>query len=174
MRKPPRKKAEPIINWRIRARVIFSASIIVIGTLFVYYFALSDDQIISRRDQTMVRTVYTFLEPILLTESKKKQTFSCFVFLDLVSAVQSRGLGCGLTQNRMLLITVAISFLSLLGLVYVPFMQAVFQTEALPMYDLFLLLMLAASSFALHEGRRRYERALNQRETYATAIEELA
>jgi P-type Ca2+ transporter type 2C len=74
----------------------------------------------------------------------------------------------------MLLVTVAISFLSLLGLVYVPFMQAVFQTEALPMNDMFLLLMLAAFSFALHEGRRRYERALNQRETYASAIEELA
>jgi P-type Ca2+ transporter type 2C len=74
----------------------------------------------------------------------------------------------------MLLVTVAISFLSQLGLVYVPFMQAVFQTEALPMDDLFLLFILAASSFALHEGRRRYERALNQRETYAAAIEELA
>jgi Ca2+-transporting ATPase len=102
------------------------------------------------------------------------QTFSCFVFLDLVSAVQNRGLGCGLTQNRMLLITVAISFLSQLGLVYVPFMQAVFQTEALPIQDLFLLFTLAASSFALHESRRRYERALNQSATYATAMEELA
>lgn len=102
------------------------------------------------------------------------QTFSCFVFLDLVSAIQNRGLGCGLTQNRMLLITVGISFLSQLGLVYVPFMQAIFQTEALPMDDLLLLLALAAASFVLHESRRRYERSLNQRESYAIATEELA
>jgi Ca2+-transporting ATPase len=54
MRKPPRKKDEPIISRRIRARVLFSASVIVVGTLFVYYYALSDDQHISRRDQTMV------------------------------------------------------------------------------------------------------------------------
>jgi Ca2+-transporting ATPase len=94
--------------------------------------------------------------------------------LDLVSAIQNRGLGCGLTQNRMLLVTVGISFLSQLALVYVPFMQAIFQTEALPMDDLFLLVMLAASSFALHEGRRRYERALNQNETYVAVMEELA
>jgi P-type Ca2+ transporter type 2C len=53
MRKPPRKKDEPIIDRRIRFRVLFSATIIVVGTLFVYYFALSDDQM-SRRDQTMV------------------------------------------------------------------------------------------------------------------------
>ena len=55
MRKPPRKKDEPIINQRIRMRVLFSAAIIVAGTLFIYYFALSDDHNMSRRDQTMVR-----------------------------------------------------------------------------------------------------------------------
>jgi len=55
MRKPPRKKDEPIINRRILMRVIFSATVIVAGTLFIYYFALSDDHNMSRRDQTMVR-----------------------------------------------------------------------------------------------------------------------
>jgi P-type Ca2+ transporter type 2C len=53
MRKP-RKKDEPIISRRIRARALFSASVIVVGTLFIYYFAMSDDQHMSRRDQTMV------------------------------------------------------------------------------------------------------------------------
>jgi Ca2+-transporting ATPase len=39
MRKPPRKKDEPIIDRRIRFRVLFSATIIVAGTLvFIYYF----------------------------------------------------------------------------------------------------------------------------------------
>jgi len=153
MRKPPRKKDEPIIDQRILMRVLFSATIIVAGTLFIYYFAISDDNHMSRRDQTM--------------------TFTCFVFLDLVSAIQNRGLGCGLTQNRMLLITVAVSFLSQLGLVYVPFMQAVFQTEALAMDDLVLLFALAAASFALHESRRRYERSKYQSETYGSVMEEL-
>ncbi len=101
----------------------------------------------------------------------ESQTFSCFVFLDLISAIQNRGLGCGPTQNRMLIVTVAISFLSQLGLIYIPFMQAIFQTEALPLDDLLLLFALAGSSFALHEGRRWYERALNQSETYASATE---
>jgi P-type Ca2+ transporter type 2C len=72
------------------------------------------------------------------------------------------------------MITVAASFLSQLALVYVPFMQAIFQTESLPLDDLFLLLALAASSFLLHESRRRYELSLNQRETYVSAMEELA
>jgi hypothetical protein len=74
MRKPPRKKAEPIITWRIRVRVVFSASIVVIGTLFVYYFALSNDQMISRRDQTHGANSlpYSHFVSILLTESKKQ------------------------------------------------------------------------------------------------------
>jgi len=74
----------------------------------------------------------------------------------------------------MLVFTVATSFLSQLGLIYIPFMQTIFQTEALPLDDLLLLLALAASSFALHEGRRRYERTLNQSETHAAMTEELA
>jgi len=54
MRRPPRKKNAPIITKRLLLRVLFSASIIVIGTLFVYIYALSDDSHMSRREQTMV------------------------------------------------------------------------------------------------------------------------
>jgi P-type Ca2+ transporter type 2C len=73
----------------------------------------------------------------------------------------------------MLLTTVSISFISQLALVYVPFMQAVFQTEGLSSNDLSTLLMLAAASFTLHEGRRRYERKLEKSGTWAHAVEEL-
>ncbi|KAI0309873.1 hypothetical protein OF83DRAFT_1179130 [Amylostereum chailletii] len=153
MRKPPRKKDALIISQCILYRVLFSASIIVFGTLFIYYFALSDDHM-SRREQTI--------------------TFTCFVFLDLVSAIQNRGLGCGFTKNRMLLSKVSISFLSQLALAYVPFMQAVFQTEALPLEDLFLLLALAGGSMGLHEARRMYERNALVQEMYASSTEEMA
>lgn len=54
MRRPPRKKDAPIISQRLIYRVLFSASIIVIGTLFVYVYALADEQGMSRREQTMV------------------------------------------------------------------------------------------------------------------------
>jgi len=53
MRKPPRRKDAPIVNKRLLYRVMFSASIIVIETLFIYIYALSDDRM-SRREQTMV------------------------------------------------------------------------------------------------------------------------
>ena len=54
MRKPPRPKNAPILTARLFARVIFSASIIVVGTLFMYLQQTIDDGGLSRRDQTMV------------------------------------------------------------------------------------------------------------------------
>lgn len=53
MRKPPRSKDASILNQRIYLRVLFSASMIILGTLFVYYHELSDGSM-SGRDQTMV------------------------------------------------------------------------------------------------------------------------
>ncbi|PPQ78974.1 hypothetical protein CVT25_002258, partial [Psilocybe cyanescens] len=140
MRRPPRKKNAPIITKRLLCRVLFSASIIVVGTLFVYVFALKDEDM-SRREQTM--------------------TFTAFVFLDLISAIQNRGLGCALFQNKMLITTVSISFLTQLALVYVGFMQKIFQTDALSMHDLGIILGLAGVSLVLHEGRRWYERKID-------------
>ena len=68
MRKPPRKKDEPIISRRILMRVLFSATVIVAGTLFIYYFALSDDHNMSRRDQTMVRIFPTVTYSAVIIE----------------------------------------------------------------------------------------------------------
>jgi len=53
MRKPPRNRDESILSPRIMTRVAFSASMIVLGTLFVYIYELSDGSMMGR-DQTMV------------------------------------------------------------------------------------------------------------------------
>jgi Ca2+-transporting ATPase len=153
MKRPPRPKDAPIITRRLLQRVLFSAAMIVFGTLFVYIYELSDGRM-SRRDQTM--------------------TFTSFVFLDLASALQNRGLGCGLFDNKMLITTVSVSFIVQLSLIYVPFMQTIFQTEALAKGDLITLLLLAATSMTLHEFRRRYERQLDSETFHSSAAEELA
>jgi len=60
MRRPPRKKNAPIITKRLLCRVLFSASIIVVGTLFIYVFALKDKDM-SRREQTMVSFCFSLV-----------------------------------------------------------------------------------------------------------------
>jgi len=169
MKKPPRKKDEEIITKRLLARVLFSACMIVFGTLFVYAYELSDG--LSARDQTMVSSSPLPRSSHLTYYS---QTFTTFVFLDLVSAIQNRGLGCGITQNKMLLVTVSVSFCAQLALIYVPFMQTIFQTQALESRDLFHLLGLAGTSFCLHELRRRYERKVEAETASYSRVDELA
>jgi Ca2+-transporting ATPase len=62
----------------------------------------------------------------------------------------------------MLLVTVSVSFLTQLTLVYVPFMQAIFQTEGLNSTDMRTVGALAVVSWVLHEGRRIWERRQNK------------
>jgi len=119
---------------------------IVFGVLFIYARELSDGRS-TQRDQTM--------------------TFTSFVFLDLASALQNRGLTCGFFENRMLIGTVGTSFIVQLLLIYFPPLQAVFQTEALARRDLGVLLALGGVSLTLHEVRRHWERNLDRRIVWA-------
>jgi Cation transporting ATPase, C-terminus len=66
MRRPPRKKNAPIITQKLLWRVLFSASIIVIGTLFVYVFVLKDNDM-SKREQTMVCEFVSYFRKTLMT-----------------------------------------------------------------------------------------------------------
>jgi magnesium-transporting ATPase (P-type) len=69
MRRPPRRKDEPILTRPLMMRVAFSATIVALGTLFIYGYALGDAHV-SRREQTMVSRRHLFtasLQYVLLT-----------------------------------------------------------------------------------------------------------
>ncbi|GAA6040355.1 hypothetical protein JCM8097_007572 [Rhodosporidiobolus ruineniae] len=151
MRRPPRPKNAPILTRRLMYRVAFSASIIICGVLFILARELGDGTDLAR-DQTM--------------------TFTSFVFLDLASALQNRGLNVPLFSgqpNKMLLLAVSASFVVQLSLVYLPFLQSVFQTQALSLRDLTVLLLLGGCSMSIHEWRRRYERRQLQDEAWSSS-----
>lgn len=143
MRRPPRAKDAAVLTSRLLYRVAFSTVVMVVFTFFVFLWERPPDGA-DARDSTM--------------------TFTTFVLLDLVSAVQSRGLLTPLLDNHMLLWTTGGSLLAQLLLVYFPPLQRVFQTEALALRDMLFILVLTGSSFALHEARREYERSLVQKE----------
>lgn len=149
----PRRKDSSVLSRNIHVRVLFSAACIILGTLFIYAYEISDGSM-SRRDQTM--------------------TFTGFVFLDLVSAIQNRGVTTPLARNRMLFVTVSVSFLCQLALIYVPILQHIFQTEALSFADLFALLAIAGTSFAAHEVRRIWERKQAKEEQFEQSISMMA
>ncbi|GAA5981415.1 hypothetical protein JCM10908_004102 [Rhodotorula pacifica] len=151
MKRPPRPKTAPILTKRLLYRVAFSASVIICGVLFILAREQGDGSDLSR-DQTM--------------------TFTSFVFLDLASALQNRGLNVPLftgTPNKMLLLAVSVSFLVQLSFIYIPFLQSIFQTQALSFRDLSVLLLLGCASMTIHEWRRRFERKQLVEEAWTSA-----
>lgn len=85
MRRPPRSKSAPILTRRLLARVGFSASLIIIGVLFILARELSDGRT-TARDQTMVS---------FLARTRNRQSLTHMHHVDvLVICLPRPGIGC--------------------------------------------------------------------------------
>ena len=104
-----------ILNRSLILNVLLSASIIICGTLWVFWDMMEDGQM-TARDTTM--------------------TFTCFVFFDMFNALSCRShtksvWQLGLLSNRPFCLAVLFSILGQLLVIYSPPLQYIFQTEAL-------------------------------------------
>ncbi|CAH3141856.1 unnamed protein product [Porites lobata] len=138
MNKPPRNVKNPMITRVLILNVLLAASLIVTGTLWVFWREMRDN-IITPRDTTM--------------------TFTCFVFFDMFNALSCRSqvksiFQVGFFTNRMFLYAVGGSLMGQMLVIYFPPLQAVFQTEALYCTDILLLISVASSVFIVDEIRK--------------------
>ena len=147
MTRPPRSRSEPVLTRSLLQRVLTSATIIMAGTMLVYTREMLSDVEVDRRDTTM--------------------TFTCFVLFDMFNALACRTEGksflageVGWLSNRLFNWAVALSLAGQLLVIYFPWLQEVFQTEALGPGDLVRLVVLASSVFWVDEARKwmRYGR----------------
>lgn len=136
--KPPRPKNKPVLDKRVLFNTLFSASIILVGTLFVYVHETDEHGRPDERDMAM--------------------TFVTFVSLDLITAVQSRGLHVGLFANTVMSITISVSYAVLVAIIYFPPLQAIFQTIPLGAPDILYVAALTGITFAIHGLRRSWQR----------------
>lgn len=137
MKRPPRDPKAPIITRSLIINVLTAATLIVSGTLYVYWSESSDA--FSTRDTTM--------------------TFTTFVFFDMFNALSCRSpdrsvFQLGLTTNTPFLYAVGGSIIGQLCVVYFPPLQAVFQTESLSLWDLLFITSIASSVFVVDELRK--------------------
>jgi hypothetical protein len=123
--------------------VLTSAALIVAGTLLVYVREMAADGRVTARDTTM--------------------TFTCFVLFDMFNALTCRAEAksvlrgqVGLLANRMFNYAVLASLAGHLAVINVPFLQRIFQTEALSLRDLLGLVCLASSVFWVDEARKYF------------------
>merc|ERR1711988_1037166 len=107
------------------SRVLSSALLIVLGTLWVYHREMTDGEV-TRRDTTM--------------------TFTTFVMFDMMNACACRSmdtpvyaLSQGFFANRLFLYAVGGSLVGQMLVIYWPPMQRVFQTEPLSANDLMFI-----------------------------------
>ncbi|KAL8721768.1 MAG: hypothetical protein Q9225_001617 [Loekoesia sp. 1 TL-2023] len=141
MSRPPRSKTARVLSRALIQRVLTSATVIMLGTLIIYIREMSSDHSINARDTTM--------------------TFTCFVFFDMFNALTCRSEGKSvlrgelkLAGNRMLNLAVGGSLLGQMAVIYLPFLQRIFQTEGLAGGDLLLLVVIASTVFWIDEGRK--------------------
>lgn len=142
IKQPPRNVREPLINRSLIISVISSATIIISGTLFVFYKEMAADNKITPRDTTM--------------------TFTCFVLFDMWNALSCRSSRkmiweIGLFDNRMFCFAISGSLICQLLVIYFAPLQRIFQTEALTLNDLIFLTLLTSTVFLFNETRKYFQ-----------------
>lgn len=142
MSKPPRKRTDHVLTRPLIRRVFQSAIVMTVGTMFIYIGELRDG-VVTKRDTTM--------------------TFTCFVFFDLFDALACRSatksaVQIGFFTNKMFNFAVGASIIGQLLVIYTPFLQAVFQTEALGFWDLVKLIFICSTCWIVDEVRKFYKR----------------
>ncbi|XP_055378481.1 calcium-transporting ATPase type 2C member 1 isoform X2 [Condylostylus longicornis] len=149
LKQKPRNVKQPMITKAVIVNVLLSASIIILGTLWVFQREMADGSMgLTKRDTTM--------------------TFTCFVFFDMFNALSCRSqtksiFKIGLTSNKMFLMAVAFSVIGQMLVIYFPPLQMVFQTEALSAYDILFLVSLTSSVFIVSEFKKWFERAMERK-----------
>lgn len=147
MNRPPRRRDDAVLTRPLITRVLTQAFIIMLGTMLIYRHEMLEDGEVTRRDTTM--------------------TFTCFVLFDMFNALTCRSESksvlrgeVGLLSNVLFNWAVSLSLAGQLLVIYFPWLQEVFQTEALGMGDLGRLVLLCSTVFWADELRKwwRYGR----------------
>ena len=150
MKRPPRARNDPVLTPSLVRRVAQSAFIIMAGTMLVYRNEMLDGAVVNRRDTTM--------------------TFTCFVLFDMFNALTCRSESksvlrgeVGLLTNTLFNWAVSLSVAGQLLVIYFPWLQEVFQTEALGLMDLVKLTLLCSTVFWADEVRKWYKYGRHKR-----------
>lgn len=162
MTQPPRPRNANVLTPRLIRRVLTSASIIMMGTLFIYIREMVDVD-----DPTADPSVTnsTPLHSRVVTKRDTTMTFTTFVLFDMFNALtcrsESKSVLFGeikLFGNKMFNYAVAGSLAGQLCVIYLPFLQRVFQTEAVGLWDIFMLVCITSTVFWVDEARKWFEK----------------
>lgn len=164
MTRPPRPKTARALTKQVIQRVLTQACIIMLGTLIIYIHEMGHIEDLSSSpaaDETAAPPKSTWI----VTAHDTTMTFTIFVLFDMFNALTCRSASKSvlrgeipLSGNKMFNYAVLGSLLGQLAVIYLPFLQGIFQTEALTFRDLMKLVLIASSVFWVDEGRKYLQR----------------
>jgi len=132
MKRPPRPPNEPVVTRRRAFLMLAQGSFIAMCSLLAFTLVL----FIEKEGISRARTAAF----IVLSCSQLFHSFNCRSFTESLFKI-------GVFTNKKLILATGISFLLQMVVIYVPFLQGVFKTEALGAFDWFLVIII--SSFPL-------------------------
>jgi Ca2+-transporting ATPase len=146
MSKPPRNTKESIFSTRTLTKSIATGSLMCVGTLalFVYEYGISSDM----RARTIAFTTLVMFQ-IFNALNSRSEKFSLFQI--------------GLFSNKYLLGALGLSVLLQVAVVYVPFLQTSFRTEALDIFDWVIVTLVASSVLIMSEIWKAIDRSRSNR-----------
>ncbi|KAJ5349712.1 hypothetical protein N7541_007439 [Penicillium brevicompactum] len=159
MNRPPRPKTARVLTKPLIQRVLTQALVIMIGTLSIYIHEMgdiTDGSPVDKRSR-------------VVTAHDTTMTFTCFVLFDMFNALSCRSEGksvlrgeISLFGNKMFNYAVLGSLAGQACVIYLPFLQRIFQTEPLTFASIVKLVFLTSSVFWVDEGRK-YLHAMRRR-----------
>lgn len=154
MSRPPRPRTARVLTKPLIQRVVTAALTIMMGTLAIYVYEMGDaDDGMTPGKRSRVVTAHD-----------TTMTFTCFVLFDMFNALACRSEGksvlrgeISLFGNKMFNYAVFGSLAGQACVIYLPFLQRIFQTEPLNFAHLFKLLCISSSVFWVDEARKFYQ-----------------
>lgn len=163
MNRPPRPKTARVLTRPLIQRVLTSASMIMLGTLAIYVYEMGD------ADSPSSSVGAGGKHSRVVTAHDTTMTFTCFVLFDMFNALTCRSEGKSVLRgelpmfgNKMFNYAVLGSLAGQACVIYLPFLQRIFQTEALSLGHLLKLICISSTVFWVDEGRK-YLHALRRR-----------
>ena len=161
MNRPPRSKTARVLTRPLIQRVLTSASLIMLGTLAIYVYEMGEAD--SSMDTGNGKRGW------VVTAHDTTMTFTCFVLFDMFNALTCRSESKSVLRgelplfgNKMFNYAVLGSLAGQACVMYLPFLQRIFQTEPLSLGNLIKLVCVSSTVLWVDEGRK-YMQSLRRR-----------
>lgn len=144
MKRPPRRTDEAVVTKQRAFLMLYQGAFIAFCSLFAFSFVL----FVEKEGIERARTAAF----IVLACSQLFHSFNCRNMTESLFKI-------GLFTNKKLILATSVSFFLQMSVVYIPFMQKVFKTEPLGMFDWFLVLIISSFPlWAMEIVKRKYRK----------------